>query len=252
MELFYRQSGTGQPLIVLHGLFGISDNWTSLGKQLSEHFSVYLIDLRNHGQSPHSEEFSYAAMSNDLLEFIQMHQLENVLLMGHSMGGKVAMLFASQYPELLEKLIVVDIGPKPLPPHHDAILAAMLSLDLDKISSRKEADEQLASQMPDFGMRQFILKNLYWKEDKLAWRMNLPVISRKVNNVCEALPPTASFSKPTLFIRGALSNYILDSDWDAILSQFPSAALATIPQAGHWVHAEQPKLFYDRVMGFLK
>ncbi|OFY83726.1 MAG: alpha/beta hydrolase [Bacteroidetes bacterium RIFCSPLOWO2_12_FULL_35_15] len=254
MKLFYRKSGQGQPLIILHGLFGQCDNWNTLAKQFAENgFEVYCVDQRNHGLSPHSDVWNYQVMSEDILELINDNQLQNVILLGHSMGGKVAMQFAVDHEQLLDKLIVVDIAPKYYSMHHQQVLEALQSVDFDKVKSRKEAEEILSKFISDFGTKQFLLKNLYWKtETELAWRFNLKVIVEQIENVGEALITNTSCTVPALFIRGEKSNYILDEDIHSIQDIFPHFELTTIADAGHWVHAEKPKEFFDFVIRFLK
>jgi esterase len=250
MKLFYRKYGEGYPLVILHGLFGISDNWNSLAKYFGAKYEVYTPDLRNHGQSPHSPDFDYTVMSSDIAEFLDDHSLEDAFLIGHSMGGKVAMRFAFDHPERVRKLIVADIGPKYYAPHHKHILDALYSVDLNTVKSRKEAEERMSEKIGDFSVRQFLLKNLYWKTpESLAWRMNLDVISDNIGNVGESID--GEFDKPALFIRGGLSGYVLDSDWPQIEKQFPDSALVTLEGAGHWVHAEQPEQFVKAVEDFL-
>ena len=252
MKLHYRKLGEGQPLIILHGLFGSSDNWQSLAKKISEDFEVYLVDQRNHGHSPHSEEFDYQLMTDDLLELIEDLSLENVLLLGHSMGGKTAMTFAQQYPEYLSKLLVIDIGPKQYPLHHQQILSGLASIDLEVINSRGLADQQLSKFIDEPSTKQFLLKNLYWVEKgKLGWRINIPVLTREIHQIVEGLG-RIKVEIPTLFVRGKLSNYILDEDLDKIKSQFINSNVVGIENAGHWVHAESPAEFYNVVMDFCK
>lgn len=251
MKLFSKILGEGDPLVIMHGVFGMSDNWHTLGKRWSEKHQVHLLDLRNHGRSPHSDEFSYEAMSDDVLEYLNDHSIDRANLLGHSMGGKVAMLFAVLNEERVNKLIVADIAPKPYPPHHQEIIDALESLRLNQLSSRSEAEAQFA--LSDVGVRLFLLKNLYWKDkDKLGWRFNLPVIAREINEVGESLPPQAIYYGPTLFARGGNSGYIADSDMDEIQTHFPQAELITIQGAGHWLHAEKPTEFYDAVNEFLE
>lgn len=252
MKLFFRKYGEGTPLIILHGLFGSADNWNTMGKKFGEHFTTYLVDQRNHGQSPHSETWNYTAMAEDILELMEDEQIDKAHLMGHSMGGKTVMFSSMMYPERIEKLIVSDIAPRYYPVHHQEILQALESVDLDKITSRKEAEAIIEPQINDFGTRQFLLKNLYWKDEKLAWRFNLDVISRKIEAVGEVLPVSAPFTHPALFVRGEKSNYITDEDWIEIKTIYPRADLYTMPGAGHWVHAEKPVEYFDLVMNFLK
>lgn len=254
MKLFYRKFGQGQPLIILHGLFGQSDNWNTLAKQFAETgFEVYTVDLRNHGLSPHSDVWNYTVMSEDILELVNDNDLQNIILLGHSMGGKVAMQFAIQHPELLDKLIVVDIAPKYYPPRNKEVLLALNSVDLNIVKTRKEIEQILSEHITDFGTRQFLVKNIFWKENAdLDWRFNLKVITEEFQNTGEATPRGTVCDVLTLFIRGGESNYILDEDIDLIQDIFSSSILENIPNAGHWVHAEKPKEFFDCVMKYIK
>ena len=255
MNLFYRKLGQGQPLFILHGLFGSSDNWQTLGKKFAEHYEVYLIDQRNHGQSFHSNVWNYQAMSDDILNLIAENKLNKIILLGHSMGGKAAMHFSIQHPEKVQKLVVVDIAPKYYPVHHRTILDAIFSLNLTSISSRKEAENFLSQKIQHVGELQFLLKNLYWKDaqnNQLAWRFNLEVITSKIEIVGEAQNAEGNpVQLPTLFIRGEKSNYILEQDFSIIKNSFANAQIQTIAAAAHWVQAEQPALFYEAVSLFL-
>ena len=257
MKLFHRKSGLGQPLIILHGLFGISDNWAGLAKLWSEHFTVYAVDLRNHGQSPHSEEWNYTAMSEDIIELMGDEKLSDVVLLGHSMGGKVGMRLAIDYPNALSKLIVVDIAPRQSLPNNSEVVRALEQVDLNKITSRKDAEAILRPLLHDEGTIQFLLKNLYWNEQpngekKLAWRFNLTVISQKLNEVYAATMPTSVCETETLFIRGSRSTYITPEDEADIARIFPNSGIHTIENAGHWVHADQPQAVFDAVMKFVR
>ena len=252
MKLHYRELGQGKPVIVLHGVFGTSDNWITPAKILSEHYKLYLLDQRNHGQSPHSDEFNNSVMAEDLKEFIDLHGINKPVIMGHSMGGKVAMNFAAKNEDLIEKLIVVDIAPEYYPPHHQKILQGLNSIDLKNLKTRQEADEQLAKFEPEIPVRQFLLKNLYRNDNnEFAWRINLPVISEKINNVGEALDENICISVPALFIRGGNSNYIKEEDEAMIKKIFSDVRIETIEGAGHWVHAEKGKEFGDLVKEFV-
>ena len=252
MKLNYKEFGEGnKPLIIIHGLFGSLDNWLTLAKGFTTSHHVYLIDQRNHGKSPHSDQFSYKEMANDLKEFINDRNLENVSIIGHSMGGKTAMLFASQNPVLVEKLVIVDIGPKYYPPHHKTIINALTELDLLSLKSRTEADKKIGETITEFGVRQFLLKNLTRNENKeFAWKINLPVIVDNIDAVGEALNKELLYQGSTQFIRGDRSDYILDEDIDLIQEQFPNAQFVTIQGAGHWVHAEQPEALFSSVTNF--
>lgn len=253
MNLFSNILGEGQPFIFLHGFLGMSDNWKTLGTKFSEEgYEVHLIDQRNHGRSFHSDAFNYEVMVADLKQYCDVHQLKDFVLLGHSMGGKTAMLFAVEYPELVSKLIVADISPRYYPAHHDAILKGLSALDFKILKSRGEADEQLSHYVPDFGTRQFLLKNLYWKEKGvLALRINLEVLKNQINEIGEPLPMHAKFEKDTLFLRGDRSEYISMQDEGLIHSHFPKAKIVTIANAGHWLHAENPADFYTEVNNFL-
>ena len=251
MQLYHRELGEGKPLIILHGLFGSSDNWLSVGKILAEQYKVYLLDQRNHGQSFHSDEFSYQAMAADLLEFIQQQGIRDPHILGHSMGGKTAMWFATQHTDLWDKLIVVDIGPKSYPVHHRMILDGLLSIDMNALSSRVEADQQLAKYIPEIGVRQFLLKNLARNGQGFQWKINLPAINENIEIIGEGMEEKEITHKQVLFIRGAKSDYIQDEDMTLIKTIFPSAELATVEGAGHWVHAEKPQELLAMVNRFL-
>lgn len=257
MKLFFRKFGSGQPLIILHGLFGTSDNWNTLAKKYGEYFTTYTIDLRNHGQSPHSEIWNYDIMADDIVKFLETENISSAYIMGHSMGGKVAMFMAGKYPLFIEKLIVSDIAPKYYPSHHIENLDALNGMDLTSISSRKEAESYMKLKIQDVGTRIFLLKGLFWKDyptsgkRTLAWRFNLPVITRDIENVGEALRKDVFFEGSTLFIRGEKSKYILDLDIDSIIEHFPNAILKTIEGAGHWIHADKPIEYFDTTLAFL-
>lgn len=245
--------GEGKPFVILHGFLGMGDNWKTLGKQFSEQgYEVHLVDQRNHGRSFHEGDFDYDILAEDLKKYCEYHELENIILLGHSMGGKTAMLFAAKYPEKVEKLIVADISPRFYPIHHDAILKGLAALDFNEISSRTEADEVLSKYVSEFGIRQFLLKNLFWVEKgQLGLRVNLEVLTKNISEVGEALPIHLKFEKSTLFLRGDRSEYIGANDERLIKMQFPNASIATVNKAGHWLHAENPKEFYQFVIEFI-
>lgn len=244
--------GEGKPLIILHGLFGMLDNWQSIAKEFACFFETHIIDLRNHGRSFHANQHNYKLMSEDLLSYLNAYNLDEVNLIGHSMGGKVAMKFACMYPESVEKLVVVDIAPKYYPPHHQEILSALNAVEQAKIKSRKDADQILSQYFSESTMRQFLLKNLYWKSSKeLTFKFNLKVLSDQIENVGQALHINALFENPTLFIVGQASNYIKETDIELIESHFPDFEIVEIPNSGHWVHAENPDQFFDKVSRFL-
>jgi pimeloyl-ACP methyl ester carboxylesterase len=246
--------GCDKPLLILHGFLGMSDNWKTIGLQFATNgFQVHLIDLRNHGRSFHSDEFSYELMVQDIYEYCLSNNLEKINMIGHSMGGKTAMLFAVTYPEMVEKLIVADIGPKFYPQHHQTILEGLNAIDFSKKPSRSEVEEIMSHYITDFGTRQFLLKSLYWLEPgQLAFRFNVAVFNLKIDEIGKSLPDNAVFSKQTLFIRGGKSDYILNEDFENLKKHFPDSSIETIPDAGHWLHAENPKMFYEIANSFLK
>lgn len=254
MILHSRIEGEGIPMVIIHGFLGMSDNWKSLATQFAlQGFQVHAIDLRNHGKSFHSGDFSYEVMVEDVKQYCNFHQLKNTIVLGHSMGGKVAMLLATTYPDLVAKLIVADIGPKYYPPHHQTILEGLNVIDFSVKPTRSEVEDKLSNYIKDFGTRQFLLKNLYWKTaEQLAFRFNLNVFNEKIEIIGTALPFENHFSKPTLFLRGDKSDYIMDADFETIYHHFSNATINTVINAGHWLHAENPKDFYDYVMRFLK
>ncbi len=255
MKLNYKKIGDASPaVLILHGVFGSLDNWMTLGRQIAGHgFSVYLIDQRNHGRSPHADPLDYASMAADLKEFITDHQLESPLLIGHSMGGKTVMQYTVSWPDTVGKLVVVDISPRAYPLHHQQLLKGMNGMQLDAIQNRQEADALMTAFEPSPGVRQFLMKNLYRDEDgHFAWRFNLPVLTRDMPALGKAIAASGPVPVPALFIRGGESDYLPDSGWDAVKSIFPKATLETIPGAGHWVHAEQPALFLEAVLPFLQ
>jgi esterase len=252
--IYSKIEGIGKPLLILHGFLGMSDNWKTLGMQFAtEGFEVHMLDLRNHGRSFHSDEFSYELLAQDIEEYCNANILTNVDIIGHSMGGKTAMLFATMHPEMVDKLMIVDIGPKFYPQHHQSILGGLNAVDFSKKPSRTEVEKILSPYISDFGTRQFLMKSLYWEEPgQLAFRFNLTVFNQKMEEIGVALPPNSVFEKPMLFIRGGNSNYILDSDFENIRTHFPKATIETIPDTGHWLHAENPELFHELAISFFK
>ena len=252
MEILnYKRFGEGQPLIILHGFLGSLDNWLTLAKKFSENFDVILLDQRNHGKSFHSNEFGYEEMVADLEQLIDHLQLENPILLGHSMGGKTVMQYAAFHPQQIDKLIVADIGPKAYPVHHDQILRGLQEIPIDKIDSRQDADEILSKYVEFASTRVFLLKNLKRTSDGFDWKMNLPILKKKINEVGKPLIYHLPIETETLFIRGGGSGYISDEDWEDVEEIFPNANLVTVENAGHWLHAENPRRFYELVTNFL-
>lgn len=254
MTLYSKIEGQGRPFLILHGFLGMSDNWKTLGTRYAENgFEVHMLDLRNHGRSFHSDDFSYEAMAEDIANYCDEHKLEKINLMGHSMGGKVAMFFAVAHPDKVDKLIIADIGVKYYRPHHQDILGALNAVDFSDNPSREDIDKTMEPLVPDFGTRQFLMKSLYRKTaTQLAFRFNLEVFNKKIEQVGEALPEAARYEKPVLFLKGANSNYINNQDYENIRTHFPNAEFETIKNAGHWLHAENPNDFFDVTYTFLK
>ena len=244
--------GSGAPLLILHGYFGMSDNWRGLGNKFAKNFEVHLIDQRNHGRSFHSDDFDYELLVEDLHYYIESHNLSKVHLLGHSMGGKVAMLFAVTYPEMVDKLIVADISPKYYKPHHEQILEALNTVNFSIQDSRKKVEEVLKIYIQEPGILQFLLKNVYWKtKGELAYRFNIQSLTENNSEVGEALPSFTHFDGPTLFLKGENSNYITKTEEPIIEAHFSNSNIVTVKNAGHWLHAENPTQFFDEVVSFL-
>ncbi len=254
MNLHANIFGQGAPFLILHGFLGMGDNWKTLGKKIAiEGFEVHLLDQRNHGRSFHSDDFSYDLMVQDLKEYCEAHDLKKVNLLGHSMGGKTAMLFASKYSELMDNLIVADIGPKHYPLHHQDILDGLASLDFETLKSRGEVDQELSAYVSDVGVRMFLLKNLYWVDKGvLGLRMHLDALIKNASEIGVALPENKGFDGNTLFLKGEKSNYILTDDLVRIRKQFPNLIIKEISNSGHWLHAENPDKFLSEVLEFVK
>ncbi len=257
MELNHKIIGTGEPFVILHGLFGMLDNWQTLGKRFGESRKTILVDQRNHGKSPHADEVDYPSLAGDLAEFLEHLAVEKSDVLGHSMGGKTAMQYALNFPDRIRKLVVVDMGVRQFPRGHDEIFAAMRSLPLSTKEgedplTRSQIDDLLAEKIADAGVRMFLLKNLKRnKESGYDWKMNLDALER---GYPEILKPVTGEPWPgeALFIRGGDSGYIKDEDWEGIQALFPNAQLKTIEGAGHWVHAQAPEEVYGLVEDFLK
>ncbi len=252
MKLFYREFGQGEPFFILHGLFGMSDNWVTLGRHFARYFHVYLLDLRNHGRSPHADAFNYEVMVDDIMEFVRDHQLERVHLLGHSMGGKVGMLFALEYAQYVKDLIVVDIAPRAYRhSHFRQFLKLLLNMDLSKLRSRIESDRYLAAKIPQTPIRQFLLKNLRRNEQNgFEWKINLPALYQNVDRILAGIHSEKTFPGPVLFLKGEKSDYIGQNDILQIKKLFPKARIVTVPSASHWVHAEAPDFLLNSVLEF--
>jgi pimeloyl-ACP methyl ester carboxylesterase len=251
MKLFFKKTGEGKPLIILHGLFGLNDNWATLSKSyVAAGYTVYAVDQRNHGRSEHSMDFSYQAMATDLFELMNDEGLSSADFIGHSMGGKTVMQFALQYESMIRKMIVADIGPGYYPQHHQSVFAALNAIDFNEVKTRKEAEAILRLSLKDEGTIQFLLKNLYWKTE-LDWRFGLKEIQANIEEIGKALPGNEKINVETLFLRGERSGYISQSQIEMIEERFTNAEIQTVPNAGHWVHAENPAAFFEQTINFL-
>lgn len=252
MKLAYKKTGTGSPIIIVHGLFGSSDNWQSQARRLAEKHTVYAIDLRNHGHSPHADTMSFDEMAADLMELVADEALYDIILMGHSLGGKVVMVFTRNYPGSVAKLIVADMGIKAYPPQHEPIFEALRQAEVAQRASRQEVKDRLSSSIHDTATLQFLMKSLYWKSPgQLAWRFNLDILYRQRIHLLEELYFDQKINAPALFIRGEKSGYIKDEDIPHIRHAFSHITFATIPDAGHWLHAENPTVFIETVQRFI-
>lgn len=254
MKLNYKKFGdSGSKLIIIHGLLGSLDNWQTLAKRYADHFQVYTIDVRNHGKSPHSPDFSYDLMVKDLEDFYEHHTIEKANIIGHSMGAKIAMNFALSNPSNVETLVSADMSPVAGNSDHDFIFKALNSIDMEEVQNRSDAEDQLKHAISDFGIRQFLLKNLDRKKDgSYEWKMNLKALSENYESILEEVRSDNSFDGPTLFIKGGKSGYIKDEHEAAISGLFPNVQFATIENAGHWLHAEKPDNFFDITLEFVK
>jgi pimeloyl-ACP methyl ester carboxylesterase len=255
MKLFYRHFGSGDPVIILHGVFGMSDNWVTLGRRLGEHFSVFIPDQRNHGHSPHSQIHNYYALVDDMLEFIDEHGLKNPVIIGHSMGGKVAMGVALEVPLLLRTLIIIDISPGsyPVRQEHMDILRAMGSIDPGTLTSRQAVDAELNRYHLSEKIRYFVLKNLHRdSSDRFSWRINLDALEKNLELVSGSIPFKGTYTGPVLVICGGDSDYVTEADRPIFMSYFPNVQFARIPGASHWIQADRPDELFRELTAFLK
>lgn len=252
MDLHYRSEGKGFPLIILHGFLGSLDNWRPVSRRLATFYRVFAVDLRNHGRSPHDDTFNYRVMAKDLADFTALHRIPLAHLLGHSMGGKVAMEFATRHPENVEKLVVVDISPKAYPSAPNAALEAVCALDLAAFKSLAEVDQALAKKIPEDRLRQFLLKNVARDRSMgLKWRINLKAVADNYDGLNREIVASKRFEKPACFIRGGCSSYMEESELEAIRKSFSLGRMVTVPDAGHWVHADAPEDFFRIVLEFL-
>lgn len=252
--IYSKIEGSGKPFLIIHGFLGMSDNWKTLATQFAGlGYEMHLLDMRNHGRSFHSNVFNYQVMVQDVLEYCNAYNLTDFILLGHSMGGKIAMNFACDYPEMVHKLIVADIGPRYYKPHHQDVMAALNAVDFSEVTSRKEIEEMMSIYINDFGTLQFLMKNVHRvTPETFGFRFNLDVFNANEEMIGQALAMEKEYLGPTLFLKGDRSKYIQDSDEPQIFKHFPNSVIKTISNSGHWLHAENPKEFFLKVTDFLK
>ncbi|WP_438970506.1 alpha/beta fold hydrolase [Methylophaga sp.] len=252
MKLHYQQLGEGQPLLIIHGLFGSLDNWRSMARYFSKFFKVISLDLRNHGQSPHSDEQSFHSMAEDVESLCQSLDIDNAHVLGHSLGGKVAMQFAAMYPQRVDKLVIVDISPRQYFSEHTPMMDAMMALDMSQYASRTDIDTALADSITDKTVRQFLLMNLHSDESGFKWRINLPALKNNYQQLMAPVCEKVILDMPSLFVYGEISEYVSSDDRELIEQHFMQAEFISIAKAGHWVHAEKPQQFKQVVEDFLR
>ena len=241
-----------ESLIILHGLFGSLDNWYSIAKELSLSFQVHIIDQRNHGKSFHDNNLNYDLMSHDLYNYIKYHGIKTPIILGHSMGGKTAMAFSFHYPNSLKKLIIIDIAPKKYINNYHALISNLIKINNANLNSRKQAQLNLEDQKIDNQTIQFLLKNLFWKDEKLQFRFNINAIENSINELMNFNYLDNAWNGLCFFIRGSESKYILDSDKNLIKKYFLNSKLLTISKANHWVHFDQREQFIVELKKILK
>ena len=253
MKLNHKISGSGKPLIIMHGLFGMLDNWRTIAKMLESEFQCILVDLRNHGKSPHTDEMNYDLMANDVVELMGELHIDSAIVLGHSMGGKVAMTLALNHPGKVAKLIVADIAPKKYPPHHDEVIAAIGAIEPGSITDRSEAEQILTQHLgDDQSTIQFLMKNLARKpEGGFEWKANMDALIDHYADLMEEIGHEGSFDGPVLFVLGGKSNSVKEEDHAQIHTLFPNVAIVSIPEAGHWVHADAPEAFVREIRLFM-
>ncbi len=251
IKLNYKVFGEGEPVVILHGLFGMLDNWQTFARQLSKDYMVYIVDQRDHGKSPHTDEFNYTLLADDLRAFCDDQWLHNARFIGHSMGGRTCMHFAMQYPDIVDQMVIVDMGVKTYTGGHQDIIAALQSVPIEQIRSRSEVDHILQATIADQGVRLFLMKNLSRnKEGGYRWKMNLDLLAREYPTIMRGLDRGSQSEVDIQFVKGAKSDYIVNDDYHDIKSIFPKATIQTIDNAGHWIHAEQPKALLELILKY--
>lgn len=253
MKLNYKRYGDGdEVLIILHGLFGMLDNWATLSKRFSKNYTVYAVDQRNHGKSEHADAFSYDLLAKDLLEFMDEQDIYTANILGHSMGGKTVMEFTRQFPERVERLIIADIAPRRYDPKHSTIIDALTSMDMDLVDNRSTADRMLSEKIDQPGVRQFLLKNIQRLDKGYTWKMNLPSLVANYHDIIGPVDISGDFDRPVLVLSGAASDYVQEEDVEHFELHYGNVSFHQIASAGHWVHAENPNEFFEVVSEFLE
>ena len=253
-KLNFKIIGQGKPIIILHGLFGMLDNWLNMAKRLEDAgHMVVLVDQRDHGRSEHTNDFSYPLLADDLLHFMEENWIHEAVLIGHSMGGKTGLQFISEHEHMISKFIAIDIGPKKYIGGHQDVFDALFSVDITHLQSRHEAESVMMTKLHDYGTVQFLMKNLTRKkEGGFEWKMNLPLLFAKYENILEGIVFSQPCLTETCFIRGEKSNYILDDDMGDILNVIPNSQFITIPDAGHWIHVDNPNELFNQINDFIR
>lgn len=253
MDIFHRVVGEGKPIVILHGVFGSGDNLFTASKLIAAGgYKVYLLDARNHGLSPHDPVHNYKVMAQDLDTFLSKEGLDKPVIIGHSMGGKTVMEYSQHYDNY-SKLVIIDIAPRAYKPHHSHILNGLKAINLAEVKNRKDAENIFSEYVSDFGERQFILKNLYRKDNGgFDWRINIEAISNAIEDISSEIALTKEITAPTLFLKGELSSYINEDDEKQIKQTFTNCYIVEIKGANHWVHATKPQEFVATILSFVK
>lgn len=251
-KLNFKTFGSGDPVVIMHGLFGMLDNWQTIAKKLAEDYMVYIVDLRDHGKSEHTDAFNYQLLAQDVADFLESEWIHSAYIIGHSMGGKTALQLTADHPDLVEKLVVVDIGMKQYPGGHETIIKALNAVPIDKVQSRQEVEDVLSQYVDEPGVRLFLMKNLSReKTGGYRWKMNLPLLTQHYQDILAAIEIEDIVDTPTMFVRGGKSRYISDEDIQTMSPLFDDVRWETVTDAGHWVHAEQANELLALLRSFL-
>ena len=249
--LNYKIQGKGKVMCILHGLFGSLDNWFSMSNMLSSDFEVHAIDNRNHGNSFHSDDHNYELMVEDFKDYLDQKNLREINLVGHSMGGKIAMIFSCMYPEYVNKLAVIDVAPKTYPNNLQFIADSLLVLDLNNFKNRQEIEDDLCKKLKDVNLCKFLIKNVFLnKKGSFEWKFNIKTLQKSINNICEFKEDIGMFRKETLFLKGELSNYIREGDQKYLDKYFSNYIIEEVKKSSHFVHIENKMHCYNSLLNF--